>query len=321
MSFDYSEMTSRNLGFVSAAEQERLRQAHVFVAGVGGMGGAAVACLVRAGVGRLTIADIDVFELSNLNRQVFANLDSVGADKAAATAAAIARINPECQVRVLGREWVERLDEILPGVDVALNGCDDARATIALMRRAAVHRRAVVDAFASPLPNVYVVGPDDARPEERFGYPTVGKALADIDAELAAACLAKEIEYVMVHSSSAEHIELDLAAELIAGKRKRMSFAPMVWSTSCLMSYEAVRVILGKPGGPGPGGIFFNPWTHRVERPRGPIAAAVRRYFVRRFLAQLATRPPRPPGTTDRAPAPGCDRARSACTATGPRRA
>jgi hypothetical protein len=242
----------------------------------------------RSRVGRITLADIDVFEVSNLNRQVFANLDSVGADKAAATAAAIARINPECQVRVLGREWVDRLDEILPTVDVALNGCDDARATIALMRRAAVHRKTVVDAFASPLPNVYVVGPDDARPEERFGYPTVGRELAEIDAAMAAGCLAKEIEWVMVHSSSAEHIELDLAAEMIAGKRKRMSFAPMVWSTSCLMSYEAVRVILGKPGGPGPGGIFFNPWKHRVERPHGPLRSALRRHFVRRFLARLA---------------------------------
>ncbi len=287
--FSYADFTSRNLGFVSAAEQERLRGAHVFVAGVGGMGGAVVACLVRAGVGRLTFADLDVFEVSNLNRQIFADLDTIGRDKAETTAAAIARINPECQVRVLGREWVDQLDTLLPGVDVAVNGCDDARATIALMRRAAVHGRTVVDAFASPLPNVYVVGPDDARPERRFGYPTVGVPIEGIDGGLAAECLAKEIEWVMVHSSSAEHVQLELAAEMISGKRKRMSFAPMVWSTGCLMSYEAVRVILGKPGGPGPRGLFFNPWTHRVERPRGPIMAALRRHMVRRFLRKLAS--------------------------------
>ena len=286
--FAYSEMISRNLGFVSAAEQERLRGAHVFVAGVGGMGGAAVACLVRAGVGRLTIADLDVFEVSNLNRQIFASLDSVGQDKARTTAEAIARINPECRVTVYGREWVEHLDTLLPTVDVVLNGCDDARATITLMRRAAAHGRTVVDAFASPLPNVYVVGPADPRPEERFGYPTVGLPVERIDAAVAAECLVKEIEYVMVHSSSAEHVELDLAGEMIAGQRKRMSFAPMVWSTSCLMAYEAVRVILGKPGGPGPGGIFFNPWTHRVERPHGRVRAALRRFFVRRFMRKLA---------------------------------
>jgi hypothetical protein len=286
--FSYEDFTSRNLGFVSAAEQERLRRAHVFVAGVGGMGGALVACLARAGVGRLTIADIDVFEVSNLNRQIFASLDTVGQDKAKTTAAAIARINPECQVRVLGREWVDALDELLPTVDVAVNGCDDARATIALMRRAAAHGKTVIDAFAAPLPSVYVVGPEDARPERRFGYPTVGVPVEAIDRDMAAACLAKEIEWVMVHSSSAEHVDLAAAAEMMNGTRKRMSFAPMVWSTACLMGYEAVRVVLGKPGGPGPRGLFFNPWTHEVERPRRGPSAWVRRKMVRRFLRQMA---------------------------------
>ena len=67
--FSYAEMTTRNTGFVSADEQARLKGASVFIPGVGGMGGAAFMALVRAGVGRFTIADLDVFEVSNLNRQ------------------------------------------------------------------------------------------------------------------------------------------------------------------------------------------------------------------------------------------------------------
>jgi hypothetical protein len=287
--WSYERFTERNLGFVTAAQQQALRGARVFVAGVGGMGGAAVACLVRAGLGAVTIADFDAFEVSNLNRQIFATLDTVGHDKVASTREAIARINPECQVETLGRDWVDQLDRILPAVAVAINGCDDAAATIALMRAAPRHRRTVVDAFASPLPNVYVVRPDDPRPEALFGYPTVGRPLADIDADLAAQCLAREIEWIMVHSSSADHVDLGIAAELLSGARKRMSFAPMVWMTGCLMAYEAIRVILALPGGPGPGGMFVNPWTGRVERPRGPVVAGIRRMFVRRFLRRLGT--------------------------------
>jgi tRNA A37 threonylcarbamoyladenosine dehydratase len=49
--FSYDEFITRNIGFVSEAEQARLRAARVFVAGVGGMGGAALACLVRSGIG------------------------------------------------------------------------------------------------------------------------------------------------------------------------------------------------------------------------------------------------------------------------------
>ena len=103
--FDYAQFTDRNLGFVDAAEQARLRAGRVLVIGVGGMGGAAVQALARMGIGALTLADIDTFEVSNLNRQVFANLDTVGQDKAQATAAALRRINPGLELQVLGGEF------------------------------------------------------------------------------------------------------------------------------------------------------------------------------------------------------------------------
>ena len=287
--FTYDEFVTRNIGFVTAAEQERLRGAHVFIGGVGGMGGAAITCLARTGVGRISLADIDVFEVSNLNRQIVATMETVGQDKAAATVDLIRSINPECEVTRYGAEWVDKLDEILPTVDVAINGCDDARATIGLMRAAAAHGRTVIDAFAAPLPNVYVVGPKDPRPEVTFGYPTVGRPLEAIDAEVAAQCLVREIEWVLVHSTSVDHVVTEIATEMIAGTRKRISFAPMVWATGCFMAYEAVRVLCDRPGGPGPRGVFLNPWTWQVERPRGPLMAAIRRYFVRRFIDQQLT--------------------------------
>lgn len=286
--FNYADFTTRNIGFVSAAEQEKLRAAKVFVAGVGGMGGAAVACLVRCGVGAIEIADMDTFEVSNLNRQIFATLDSVGVEKTEATRRAISRINPECNVTVHdGHTWTQHLGEILPRVTVAINGCDDVRATLALMRAGKEHRRTIIDAFASTLPNVYAAGPADKRPEEVFGYPSVGRAIESLSDEDVTMCARKEIEWVMTQSSTADHVELEIAGEMVSGKRKRFSFAPMVWMTGCLMAYEAVRIILNKPGGPGVGGVFFNPWTGKAERPKSLPVAAVRRLFVKRFLDQM----------------------------------
>lgn len=286
--FDYAEFTTRNLGFVTEEEQQKLRRARVFVAGVGGMGGAAVACLVRCGLGAVEIADMDTFEVSNLNRQIFATLDTVGVEKTEATRQAIGRINPECEVVVHdGRDWTGRLDEILPRVGVAINGCDDVRATLALMRKGKEQGRTVIDAFASTLPNVYVVRPDQPRPEELFGYPSVGVKLERLDDELIKQCARREIEWVMTHSSTADHVVLERAAEMVSGKRKRISFAPMVWMTGCLMAYEAVRVLLGKPGGPGVGGVFFNPWTGQAEHNKSAPIAALRRFFVRRFLDKM----------------------------------
>ena len=95
---DYAEFVQRNIGFVTEAEQERIRRGSVFICGVGGMGGACAMSLARAGVSKLTIADIDRFELSNLNRQAFAFIDTVGKDKVKAVRRQLLMINPELDV-------------------------------------------------------------------------------------------------------------------------------------------------------------------------------------------------------------------------------
>jgi hypothetical protein len=95
-----------------------------------------------------------------------------------------------------------------------------------------------------------------------------------------------EALYVMVHSSSAKHIDLGVAAELMAGKRSRPSFAPMVIATGTLMAFEAVKLLLGRPSGVDHRGVFLDPWTMRVERPRSaPVAWAMKR-AARRVLAR-----------------------------------
>lgn len=287
MTFDYAEFTTRNLGFVSAEEQRRLAAAQVFVAGVGGMGGACVQALARAGVGRLIIADIDVFEVSNLNRQVFAFTDTVGHPKAAATAEALRRINAKLELEVLGAEWTERLPEIAARCPILVNGCDDVAATVHLYRTARAKGATVIDAYAAPLPSVTVVRPQDPRPEVRLGYPTVGRDWRAIGEAEARAAFMKEIEYVLTHSSAHRHVDLKMAAEMASGARKRMSFAPMVISTGCLMAYEALALAMGRASRTDYRGWFFNPYEMKVERPLPEPIASVRRALVRRFMRRL----------------------------------
>ncbi|WP_294324921.1 ThiF family adenylyltransferase [uncultured Sphingomonas sp.] len=280
-------MTVRNRGFVTADEQARLRAAKILIPGVGGMGGAAFMALVRAGVGRFAIADIDRFELSNLNRQLFATLDTIGEDKAAAARAGALRINPEVEIELLGAEWTDVLDRLIPESDVIVNGMDDAAAGVHLYRRAQAHGRTVIDAYASPLPSVTVVRPEAPRPEVRLRYPTVGIPWTEVTPDMRTLCLQREIEYVLTHSSSHAHVDLDIAAEVAAGKRSRFSFATMVTMAGTMMAEEAIRVILRRPGGTDHRGYFFNPHRMRVERPRAAPVAAVRGVVVRRFLRRM----------------------------------
>lgn len=285
--FTYPEMTTRNRGFVSQAEQTRLRESTVFIPGTGGMGGAAFMALLRAGVGRFILADLDGFEVSNLNRQLFCTLDTVGVHKAEAARATALRINPDVQIEVMGGEWTDDLDRIATGVDIIVNGMDDAAAGVHLYRRAQARGKTVIDAYASPLPSVTVVRPGDPRLEERLGYPTVGVEWTAIDAEMRNACLVREIEYVLVHSSSHAHVDLAVAAEVAAGKRSRFSFSTMVTMAGTMMAEEAIRVLLDRPAGTDFRGYFFNPHRMRVERPRPAPVAALRRLVVRRFLARM----------------------------------
>lgn len=285
--FSYGEFTTRNIGFVTEAEQVRLREAKVFVCGTGGMGGAALMALVRAGVGHFIIADLDGFEISNMNRQVFAFTDTVGRHKAEASADIIKRINPDAKVEVLKAEWPNALPRIASEVEVIVNGTDDLVASLQLYRAAREANLAVIDAYASPLPSVYVTRPNEPMPEERLGYPTVGKEPSAVTPEDRALAFQAEAVHVLVHSSSRHHIDLDLAGEVAAGRRSRMSFAPMVVTTGMLMAFETIAVILGKRTGTDCRGWFFNPHRPAVERPRTRLAEIVMKPIVRRFLERM----------------------------------
>jgi molybdopterin-synthase adenylyltransferase len=285
--FSYDAFTTRNIGFVTPAEQATLSGSRVFVCGVGGMGGAAFMALVRAGVGRFVIADIDVFELSNLNRQVFANDRTIGQPKAVSAMEAARAINPEIEIECLGADWSDRLDDIAARCAVLVNGMDDIGAGVHLYRRAKIANRPVVDAYMSPLPSVIVVRPEDPRPEQRLGFPTLGKDWRDVtEADRRAAMLA-EIEHVMLHSSSRHHVDLAIAAEVASGRRSRMSFAPMVISTGMLMAYETIALLLAKRTGTDCRGWFFNPHKPALEKPWPEPIAMLLRPLVRRALRQM----------------------------------
>ncbi|MBP5516407.1 MAG: tRNA threonylcarbamoyladenosine dehydratase [Bacteroidales bacterium] len=80
---------------------QRLKDAHVLVVGLGGVGGYTAEMLCRAGVGKLTIVDHDSVSESNINRQVIALHSTVGMPKTELFRQRFADINPDCQVRVV----------------------------------------------------------------------------------------------------------------------------------------------------------------------------------------------------------------------------
>ncbi len=123
--FDYETAFSRNIGWLTDAEQALLRGKRVAVAGMGGVGGIHLLTFARLGVGKFHVADMDRFELANFNRQAAASQRTLGQPKAA-TAIMLAReINPEIEVKNFDTGVSEdNLDAFLDGVDVYIDGLD-----------------------------------------------------------------------------------------------------------------------------------------------------------------------------------------------------
>jgi tRNA A37 threonylcarbamoyladenosine dehydratase len=116
------------------AALERLRAAHVVVAGVGGVGSWAAEALARSGVGKITLIDLDHVAESNINRQVHALEATLGAAKIEAMAARIAQISPECAVqRVDDFVTHDNAESLLAPHAIVIDAIDQPRAKAAMI--------------------------------------------------------------------------------------------------------------------------------------------------------------------------------------------
>jgi molybdopterin/thiamine biosynthesis adenylyltransferase len=106
------------------------------VVGAGGLGCPASLYLAAAGIGRLTIADSDKVDLTNLQRQILYRTDSVGAVKVEAAQAALKAINPDVEVVAL-HQRVKDFSDLVKNADVVLD-CSDNFATRHALNRACV---------------------------------------------------------------------------------------------------------------------------------------------------------------------------------------
>ncbi|MBV8502213.1 MAG: ThiF family adenylyltransferase [Paucibacter sp.] len=150
--FDYQRAYSRNIGWVTHEEQERLRRARVAIAGAGGVGAIHAVTLARLGIGHMHIADFDEFDVHNFNRQVGAFMSTVGRPKTEVMAETVADINPEIDVKVFGNGvTAANLDEFLQGVDVYVDSIDFFALPARRMIFKACHERGIPALTAAPL--------------------------------------------------------------------------------------------------------------------------------------------------------------------------
>lgn len=120
---------SRNMNTLSPEENEKLKSFRVCVIGCGGLGGYVIEMLGRLGIGIITAVDGDVFDETNLNRQLLSSEEAIGKSKAYAAEERMKKINSDVKVYPI-QAFVteENCDEIIGGHDVVVDALDNMTA-------------------------------------------------------------------------------------------------------------------------------------------------------------------------------------------------
>ena len=125
----------RNIEAISEEENAALFDKKVCVIGCGGLGGYIIEILARIGVGNLIVVDGDVFEESNLNRQLLSKTDLLGKSKAESAYRRVLEINPEVKVKYIYDFLDEsNYSEIINNSDVAVDALDNIKTKKFLQR-------------------------------------------------------------------------------------------------------------------------------------------------------------------------------------------
>jgi len=272
--FDYDTAYARNIGWVTAAEQQVLRRKRIAIAGLGGVGGAHLLTLARLGIGRFHIADFDTFDLANMNRQAGALMSTLGRSKAEVLAGMARDINPEVEIDVFDEGVTSaNLDAFLEGVDLYVDGLDFFAFSARNDVFAACARKAIPASTAAPLgmgAALLTFAPGRMTFEEYFrwnGCSEEEKAVRFLIG-LSPAMLQRGylVDRTAVSFSARQGPSTTMACELCAG----------------LAATVALKILLGR------GKVLFAPWGLHFDAYRNKLVRTWRPGGNRNPLQRLA---------------------------------
>lgn len=159
--------------------QEKLLEARVLIVGAGGLGAPAALYLAGAGVGHITLADDDIVELSNLQRQIMHTTGRLDQPKAESGKLALNELNPLVQVEAIVRRLEGAdLENVVAQADLVLDCCDNFATRHAVNRACVLHGKPLVSGaairFAGQV-SVYDMR-DDASPCYHCLFPEADEA-------------------------------------------------------------------------------------------------------------------------------------------------
>jgi len=240
----YWEHVIRNIGPITFQEQETIRTSRVAILGVGGLGGPLAENLVRAGCQNLVICDFDVFDESNLNRQICTTED-IGKRKIDVIKSFLLKIDPEVNIRRFFKITQQNIDFVLEGVKVVALTLDDPATSIFIAREARKRKIPMIESWAIPFLFTWWFTPDSVDYEMCYGLKTQQFdyfELSNLKKEINLLTYQALLPKVFTMPGVREKYDREPGAfeEMMSGKIGVRSFAPFVRITSDLLSVDII---------------------------------------------------------------------------------
>lgn len=249
--FDYNAAFSRNIGWVTEAEQASLREKKVAIGGLGGVGGVHLLTLARLGIGRFAIADFDVFDIVNFNRQVGATVTSLDRPKIDVLKEMALDINPEIDFHTFPAGLqIDTIDAFLNDVDVYVDGLDFFAFDARRMTFAACERKGIPVVTAAPLglgAALLVFGPGGMSFEDYFGFEGCDEF------EMAIRFLVGLSPGMLQRGYVADMSRVNLA------QRRGPSCIAACQLCAGIASIDVLKIVLGR------GGVRLAPWGSQFD--------------------------------------------------------
>lgn len=216
----YWDILDRQKEIITKDDQFKLLDSLITVIGCGGIGGATTEMLVRMGFGNLRIVDKDVFEISNINRQLMSSLKSVGKAKTHVTRERLESLNPSVEVEVFNDELTDKnVLKIIKGSQVVVDALDNLLTRIILSRcTEKMNIPLVHGAIHGTMGQITVFNRSTPNYEELFKLPSNRKELTEKVVEQVSN-LSKEVPPVI---------------------------GPVPNIVGCLQAFEVLKIITGK---------------------------------------------------------------------------
>ena len=240
----YWEHVNRNIGPITFQEQETIRTSRVAVLGVGGLGGPLSENLIRAGCQNLVICDFDVFDESNLNRQICTTED-IGKRKIDVMGSFLHKIDPEVNIRKLSKITQNNIDSVLKNVKVVALTLDDPATSIFIARESRKRGIPMIESWGVPFLFTWWFTPESVDYEtcyeldtKEFNYYELTNLKNEINLATYQALLPKVFTIPGVREKYDR--EPGIFEEMMSGNIGARSFTPFVRITSDLLSVDII---------------------------------------------------------------------------------